>query len=59
MINKGDPVFKIIDNLVNPYAIIQFAADYSPHVNVGERLQLTWGKEKAVREENFCHRQKR
>lgn len=47
VINKGDPVFKIIDNLVNPYVIIQFAADYSPHVNVGERLQLTWGKEKS------------
>ncbi len=43
--SKGDPVFKIIDNLVNPYLIIQFTSGSSPQVKTGERLQLTWGEE--------------
>lgn len=44
-ISKGDPIFKIIDNLVNPYLIIQINQGYSPQVRTGEQLQLIWGKE--------------
>ncbi|CEO87487.1 HlyD family efflux transporter periplasmic adaptor subunit [Syntrophaceticus schinkii] len=43
--NRGDPVCKIIDNLVNPYLIIRFDSLNCPQVKNGERLQLTWEKE--------------
>lgn len=43
--SKGDPVFKIVDNLINPCLIIKFAQGYSPQEKTGQRLQLTWGKE--------------
>lgn len=49
MIDQGDPIFKIIDNLENPYIIIQFVAGEPSHVKEGERLQLSWGKDQGGR----------
>ena len=44
-IGKGAPLFKIIDNLVDPYLIIRYKTEHVPHLKTGERLQLTWGEE--------------
>jgi putative membrane fusion protein len=49
VLDKGEPIFKVIDNLENPYIIIQFAAGYASHVKEGARLQLTWGKDQGGR----------
>ncbi|MGB4503845.1 MAG: HlyD family efflux transporter periplasmic adaptor subunit [Syntrophaceticus sp.] len=43
--SRGDPVFKIIDNLVNPYLIIQYDQEFASHLKVGKLLQLSWEKE--------------
>lgn len=38
----GEPVFKIIDNLVNPYIFLKFEAGYEPPFEPGDLLKLTW-----------------
>ena len=44
-ITRGDPVFKILDNLANPYVVIRFEPGYNPHIKTGELLKMSWGEE--------------
>lgn len=44
-INQGEPVFKVIDNLANPYLVMQFPPGFKPHINQNDQLTLTWDKE--------------
>lgn len=44
-IKQGEPVFKVIDNLANPYLIVQFPRGFKPHIEQNDRLTLTWGEE--------------
>lgn len=44
-IKQGEPVFKVIDNLANPYLIIQFPLGFKPHIKPNDQLTLSWDKE--------------
>ncbi|HHW29106.1 MAG TPA: hypothetical protein GXX21_06105 [Syntrophomonadaceae bacterium] len=44
-IKQGEPVFKVIDNLANPFLIVQFPQGFKPHIEQNDQLTLTWDKE--------------
>lgn len=39
----GEPVFKIIDNLVNPYMFLRLESGSQPSFEEGDSLRLEWG----------------
>jgi len=44
-IKQGEPVFKVIDNLANPYLIVQFPQGFKPHIEEKDQLTLAWEKD--------------
>lgn len=42
-LGAGEPVFKIIDNLINPYLFLKFKNGYNPQYEIGDFVRVTWG----------------
>lgn len=42
-LGAGEPVFKIIDNLINPYLFLKFEPNYNPSCEIGDQVRIAWG----------------
>jgi len=43
VLGAGEPVFKIIDNLINPYLFLKFETEENPQYKSGDFVKVTWG----------------